>query len=459
MDTRCIILAVASPPGRSVRGLIRVSGQDCLQLLAETVRLSASHGPDSGFVRGQYRVEIGGLAAPLPGLLLVFPGDASYTGQPGFELLVPGNPSLADRVCAVLLQSAAGCGLEARYAEPGEFTARAFLHGKIDLVQAEGVAATIAARTDAQLQAARMMAVGGSAACAGHLLDELGTCLALVEAGIDFTDQEDVVPIDAPTLADRVEGAQREIDAQVQAATGTEALEATPLVVMTGPPNAGKSSLFNALLGKRRAVISRGIGTTRDVLVEPLRIQGRSGEVEVLLADMAGEGDCQDTLTREMNRQGERARAGADLEIRCVPPGCETPPPLPDRLIVLTMRDDGIGFDPTSADCLTSAEGGLGIDELRKLIAGRLAGKVVSLSSAVRVLAPRHEACLREASRNLGDVLEGIRMNGGKPGGLQHPEIVASSLRLAVNDLAMLAGDLSPDDVLGKIFSTFCVGK
>ena len=441
MDTTAVILAVASPPGRSLRGIVRASGPACVALLEPHVQcLDRSRGMRPA------RLLADGL--DLACLALFFPAPRSYTGEASIELQLPGSPALLDRVIDAVLASGRLRGIAARRAEPGEFTARAYLNGRMSLTEAEGVAATIAARSDAQLRAAGLLSEGRLAKMAHELAESLARSLALVEAGIDFTDQDDVVAIAPGVLCMDLEAARDRVDAVLKHAIGSEQLEAIPWVVLAGPANAGKSTLFNALLGHRRAVVSDVPGTTRDVLTEPLTIDTPHGAAEVMLVDLAGAETTSTDLDREMQEAASRAIDRADLVIHCldhIDPRARgdlpAPVPAPDAI-------------PVHVRSLTDA----GLTDLRRTIAERLADRAVSLSADALALLPRHEAALRSAQRNLRDAIDLVEPARGERI-LPHAELVAAGLRMALDDLAGLAGDVTPDDILGRIFATFCVGK
>ena len=200
MDTFSTILAVASPPGRALLGVIRISGSDALALIGPHILMDRHH----SLQRGLHLTRLSLDSLELPVFILISPAPRSYTGENCLELQVSGNPLLLERIIDDLLDSARSQSLEARRAEPGEFTARAFLNGKMDLVQAEGVEATISACSDAQLRAAGLLRDGSLGHLARQLADQIASALALVEAGIDFTDQEDVVAATAPTCSSSV---------------------------------------------------------------------------------------------------------------------------------------------------------------------------------------------------------------------------------------------------------------
>ena len=260
-------------------------------------------------------------ALACPCLLIRYDGPRSYTGEDAAEIVVPGNPVLLERIAARLV---AEPGL--REAQPGEFSARAYLNGKMTLAQAEGVAALIAAGTDEQLGAAAELMTGRTGERYRAWADEAANLLALVEAGIDFTDQEDVVPIAPARLAARLDALSAAIRADLGAAAGSERLTDVPRVVLVGPPNAGKSTLFNALLGRARAMVSPVAGTTRDAIVEDLDL---SREVAcgplVSLIDLAGldaaPGGGESEIERGAQEQARAEIQRASVVLLCDPRG------------------------------------------------------------------------------------------------------------------------------------------
>ncbi len=436
MDTTAVILAVSSPPGRSLRGIVRMSGPVCVPLLEPILQCA-------DLSRGARPARLLADGLDLACLALFSPAPRSYTGEACVELQLPGNPPLLDRVIDAALASGRLRGIAARRAEPGEFTARAYLNGRMSLTEAEGVAATIAARSDAQLRAAGLLSEGRLAKMAHELAESLARSLALVEAGIDFTDQDDVVAIAPRVLCVQLASTRHRVDAVLKHSVGSEQLEAIPWVVLAGAANAGKSTLFNALLGHRRAVVSNVAGTTRDVLTEPLTIATPHGAAEVMLVDLAGATSTGGDLDRKMQAAASRAIDRADLVIRCLGPGDTGGLPAPAG-----------GEIQVHVKALTGAR----LDELRRSISERLADRAVSLSADALALLPRHEAALRSAQSNLRETLDLVEPARDERT-LPQPELVAAGLRMALDDLAGLAGDVTPDDILGRIFATFCVGK
>ncbi len=451
------IAAVSSPPGRSARGLIRISGPDVPGILAHL--LDDASAP----LRELIPVRLRGPFLPtIPGLLLRFSAPASYTGEDLAEIQLPGNAALLDRVLHETLTIPG-----ARLAEPGEFTFRAYTAGKLDLTRAEGVGATISAVSDSQLAAAGLLRRGELGATAESLVDQIGGLLALVEAGIDFTDQEDVNPIAPSVLDERLAAAEQQLERILANSRSWGALEALPRVVLVGPPSAGKSTLFNALLGRERAVIDASPGTTRDVLAEPLQLTDADGRSsEIMLVDLAGLDESLNDHAllpdRDAQRAAHEAIKQADLIVRIsdiAGAGWQDIESSATCVDVLSKCDTLEVETNTSAPVIRiSARTGSGLGELRQRMADVLGGRAVSLQADLLALQPRHERALRTAL----DALRSTRTALAPAiGSAQLPtiELLADTLRGALDALASLGGQLTPDEVIGRVFATFCVGK
>ena len=478
------IAAVSSPPGASMRGVIRVSGGAAMDIVAARFRpcdgSALDAAPGHRRVRGEWLLE-GDLAAPATAY--VFRAPRSYTREDIVELHLPGSPGLLALVMDSLL--AAG----ARAAQPGEFTARAFRHGAMDLAAAAGIAAMIHARSDAQLRAARRMADGSLGREAAAAREALLDVRALVEAALDFAD-EDVEFVSPADLAARLEAITADLRRTVASSARAERLTEPLRVVLAGPPNAGKSRLMNRLTGLDRAICSPLAGTTRDVLAAPLRLP----HGEVLLCDTAGverSSECDvgflppssvapnqvanapppchaGAWQGQAVRHARSAVRDADLVIWVcdVASPTDVPAGLRGRAVCVLNKCDVIDEAAGSAAVAAwtakvgepplqvSARTGLGCAALLAEIEARLH---TSTDDADRVvLSSELRAALVEA---LTCVDRAITLARQSSDALEQAELVAAELSDAARGLGRLAGEMETDELYDRIFQRFCVGK
>jgi tRNA modification GTPase len=437
------IVAIASPPGRAARGIVRLSGAATREVLA-----AATTGPVRPFERGCFVSALRLEAGVLPVLVCTYRGPRSYTGEDSAEILFPGNPRLADRVVEVFTRFEG-----VRMASPGEFSARAYLNERLTLDQAEGVAAVIAAATGEELAAAHALRDGATGAMYRRWADEVATLLALVEAGIDFSDQEDVVAIEPRALAARAGSVEDEITTALGGPVAAEARSHLPRVVLVGRPNAGKSTLFNSLLGRRRAVVSPLAGTTRDALEEELDLTAEApGAGRVLLIDLAGIGDGGAGIDGAAQEAAGAAIAGADVAIQCDPTGRFEHVSMPGSVIRVRTKADLAG-GPQREGLAVCALNGWNLPTLRRAIADAAWG---AARTGPGTLLARHRRALDAARAALNEARNATAADLRT---VRDPALVASNLRSALDALGELVGRISPDDVIGRIFATFCVGK
>ena len=438
LDPTDTIAAVASPPGPGVRGLVRLSGPEAWSIALGGFR---AEGPEPSTRRATLqrgRLTVAGLRVPLPASLALWPGPRTYTGQPLAEIHTVGSPPLINLVLADCLTRGA------RLAEPGEFTLRAFLSGRIDLTRAEAVLGVIDARTPAQLDDALRQLAGGLAGPIVALRDELLDILAHLEANLDFADEPDGDPLGRAALAASLARAADEVAALAGRLDDRDRPEGHPRVVLVGSPNAGKSRLFNALLDASRALVSPHAGTTRDYLSALADCDGLTVE----WVDTAGLDDAPGTIEGRAQALRAEQAARADLLLDCRSADTPAGPPIePDRprLLVWTKADV---CDAPPGLMPTSAATGEGIGPLKTAIAEALRAQSVDAATGTGARCRKSLAHARQALAAAAETLT----HGGD-------ELVAIDLRQAIDELGKVVGATVTDDILDRIFRRFCIGK
>jgi tRNA modification GTPase len=458
------IAAVATAAGRGGIGILRLSGPRALaiaQRLTGRDRFRPRYAPRAAFLDSA--------GARLDdGLVLYFPAPHSFTGEDVIECNCHGSPVVLD----LLLQAA--CAAGARPAEPGEFSRRAFLNDKLDLAQAEAIADLI---DSASAEAARnaVRSLSGAFSERVHELVEAVTRLRVyVEAAIDFPDEEDVDFLAEGDVAARLADIAERLAAVRESARQGSLLREGLKLVIAGRPNAGKSSLLNALAGEERAIVTAIEGTTRDVLREDILVHG----LPLHIVDTAGLRESDDPVEREGIRRALAELASADRVILVVddsasggvhggadsaaprltdllPAGVEPPPPgTPVTRVHNKIDRSGapaaIRHSEDGTDIWLSAQSGAGLALLREHLRDSvgLAGAGESTFSARR----RHLDALDRAGTHLEDARAQLAASDAG-------ELVAEDLRYVQACLGEITGKVSSDDLLGEIFSSFCIGK
>lgn len=430
------IVATATPPGRGGVAVIRVSGEGVRGIAAKVL----GEVPQARSARLVSLTDSSG--EPLDhGLALFFPAPNSFTGEDVLELQVHGSPVVCDLLAARI------CELGARPAGPGEFSRRAFLNDRMDLSQAEAVADLIDAAGAAAARAAARSLRGAFSEAVEELVSRLTGLRAHLEATLDFPDDE-VNPLQDHALKEGFAELGRRFARVSEAAERGRILRDGLNVVIYGRPNAGKSSLMNALAGEPAAIVADEPGTTRDLVRAEVSIKG----IPVELIDTAGLRAAGGGVEREGVRRARSAREDADLVLNVWDAAAGGPQPQPEeRTIVVRNKIDLTGEAPGPAGdraVNVSARTGAGLDSLRDLLAETAGGPAEGVFSA----RSRQVDSLRQARRHY--LAAGALFNEG-----HSAELVAEELRLAQERLGEITGAVSSDDLLGEIFSQFCIGK
>ena len=442
---RDTIVAAATPPGKGGIGIVRISGDDAKKLAAA---LTGCVPEPRVATRAKIHDKNGSELDN--GIALYFPGSASYTGEPVLEFHGHGGPVVVASVIDAAIERGA------RRAEPGEFSKRAFLNGKLDLVQAEAIADLIDSGTSQAARAA-LRTLSGSFSHAVENLQQLVVDLRLhVEAAIDFPEEEIDFLSDRDLLR-KIEDCAAAFDILRQEASIGRVLRDGLQIVIVGKPNVGKSSLLNLLSGQEAAIVTEVAGTTRDILRERIEIDGLAVE----LVDTAGLREDPDRIEAEGIRRAREALKNADgalwIQDAGEASGGELDEEIPDDIPVIILRNkiDVTGDTPGSTKqspttLNVSAKTGAGIDELRETIR-RLAG-YRDLGEGAFTARRRHVDAIAKAQEHFLRGREALHKS--KAG-----ELFAEDLRLSHEALGEVTGAVSSDDLLGRIFSEFCIGK
>ncbi|MEB3768338.1 tRNA uridine-5-carboxymethylaminomethyl(34) synthesis GTPase MnmE [Acinetobacter sp. MD2] len=451
MQNQTTIAAIATPPGRGGVGVIRLSGPKAYEIAESLTQKPLPAARMAGF-RKFYDVKNEILDE---GLILCFPNPHSFTGEDVVEIQGHGGPVIQNTLLARLL------ALGATAAKAGEFSMRAFENGKLDLVQAEAIADLIDATSQAAARSAVRSLQGAFSAKVNAVLEKLIHLRLHVEAAIDFPEEEIDFLADGKILA-LLEDVQHSVSGVQQSARQGQLLREGLQVVIAGKPNAGKSSLLNALAGVERAIVTDIAGTTRDVLHEKISLNG----LPITLTDTAGLRETGDVVEKEGIRRAIKEIEQADL-LLLVYDLSQGEDPLtlaetyfadyvdPRRLILignksdLTIQSPNLGELNGLRHVVVSAKQEMGVQTLIDAITAHAGFQPEEDTFIART---RHLDAMQRTQQYLAEAhLQLVEFQAG--------ELMAESLRLAQNALGEITGDFSADDLLGKIFGSFCIGK
>jgi tRNA modification GTPase len=461
-STEDTIVAIATPVGRGGIGVVRLAGPDAHSIAQ---RLLAHHDPFVPRHATFTRLARGGAGSEVLDQIIAtyFPGPASYTGDDVVELSAHGSPVVLRAIVTMAISAGA------RLAEAGEFTLRAFLNGRIDLMQAEAVADLIDAATPLQARTAFDQLDGTLTRAIAAIDAALFDFIAKLEASIDFPD-EGYHFVDADALTRDIDGLIEQTTALLAGARRGRLIREGLRVAIVGEPNVGKSSLFNALVGAPRAIVAEVPGTTRDLVTEVVDIDG----LRVTLVDTAGLRETADAVERDGVERSRGAMATADLILRVFDGSdlgsapayagragahdnsestrTSTQSIVNKELIVINKVDipGGTSWDDNAS---VSALTGEGLGELRRRIARTL--DVDDLRDRPQITNVRHIALVQRTQ----DALKRARSAAHSEGGSMSEEFVLADLQEARAALEEVTGRRAPDDLLAHIFSRFCIGK
>lgn len=453
------IAAVSTAPGEGGVAVIRVSGKDAHAMLRK-IFVPAGR---SGF--SERRLSFGKIIDPGTEetvdevLCAVMSSPNTYTGEDVAEIHSHGGYVVPAKILELLT------ALGARVAAPGEFTQRAFLNGKMDLAQAEAVSDIIGAQTESSLRYARAQLEGSLSATVNGLKDRILDVLAEMEANLDFP-EEDIDPVRKELIRNEVESVERELEKLVESYDRGRMFRDGVAAVILGKPNVGKSSILNRLVGRERAIVSPAPGTTRDFIEERVNVGG----IPLTVADTAGIRDAEDEVEK-IGVEFSLAKAAAaefvlavldrsaeldDLDLKVVERARTK-----KHLVVLNKSDLERRLETRKLYRIVepesvveaSARNGTGMDRLRNAVFETLSGSESGLDASETVLTNlRHKNSMKKALDHLRAFLDLLGKN-------EYPEILSVDLRSSMNSLGEITGEVTTEDILGRIFSRFCIGK
>ena len=441
-DSDVIVAPATGVANRAPLAVVRVSGSGCWGLLARSFHPKKPGGYRSW--RARYGVWHDGRGFVDDVAVIPYGAPRSYTGQEMFEVICHGNPMLVDAVVESLLT------LGARRARPGEFTMRAVLNGKMDVLAAEAVHGVVEAHTRYQADLLRRQAKGPLVPFVRERVEEILQIQAHIEATIDYG-EEDVDALERETLLEKMEGLIRLFEGLEKTAGFLKGMRRGFRVLLTGPPNAGKSTLFNALVRQERAIVTELPGTTRDVISEQIDMAG----LPVVLLDSAGVRESEDLIETMGVARTVALLEEVDLVVYLTETGKDGAPYSqiaalpPSKVLKINTKADLIEIAKTE-DLAVSAKTGTGMERLEKEIVLKLTAGFAE--QQVYLINQRQQETIAAVIAQLGSAYEDYRQGFGE-------EVLSSYLNAARRLLGELTGETTVEDILDRMFSNFCLGK
>lgn len=448
------IAARATAPGSAGQAVLRVSGPDAIDIVGRVFLADDPPGYRAARVASRHRgvIRLRPMRDAVPAAAYCWPTDRCYTGQPMCELRLPGAGPLVEATLAALYSAGA------QPARAGEFTLRAFLAGRIDLLQAEAVLGVIDAPDEDHLLASLAQLAGGLSGVIGRLQEQLLTDLADLEAGLDFA-EEDLEFVDRNGMRERLGTVESMLERLQRQASDRMHEAPTARVVLAGPPNSGKSTLFNCLLKRDTAIVSGRAGTTRDYLTARVNWNGR--DIEIL--DTPGHEPAADDLMRSAFALRDDAVRRADVIVWCCAADFD-PRDQPNireqtrslnaecRLLPVTTKSDLLHSRGDGLPLAVSAVTGEGIRQFELAVLSALGRDGRRAQELIGSTAARCADSIRQAREAVSRAGRLVEQRAGD-------ELVAAEMRAAVDEVGRMTGRIHSEDILDRIFSRFCIGK
>ncbi len=460
------IVAVSTPSGRSFHAIIKISGPDAISCIkayfVPTCPVDIAVAPSFSSVRGYLHIAIEFISIPV--LLYIMKKPYSYTKEDVVEIHTIGSPPLLEMILHAMLSGEIQTTGRIRLSQPGEFTKRAFLHGRIDLAQAEATMRIIRAQTDLEVSAAVAQLAGNVSQQIKHMQGEALSLCSQIEAAIDFSDQ-DIELISAAEIVTQLDVLQANISHLLsQSETGNVSAEGIE-AVLYGKPNVGKSSLINALLGKRRSLVSEIPGTTRDVVTDIFDVGG----ILFKLSDTAGVYDTKEIIISRAMERAHSTMKRAQIILLVFDDSINLKEQfremkladLTSNVIVIMNKSDLKKNRPQGELPVelkeyplvhTSALTGEGLERLKDVLAETVLGGKPDIAIAPPSLNVRQREVLCRSLRSVRQAMESAKNK-------ESYEFIALDLRTSIDILGEIVGTVSTEDILSKIFSEFCIGK